>query len=139
MFAFAYLDPKSFKIAPMRSGDVELYRRFTALKSKQPGLQTWIAVGGWAFNNDTNVPNTRTAFSDMVSSAANRQAFITGLAQFLQTHRFDGVDLDWEYPAADDRGGVEADTANFIKLLQELRSAFSGRYGISRTLPASYW
>jgi chitinase len=79
MFAFAYFDPKSFKIAPMSAGDVELYRRFTALKSKQPGLQTWIAVGGWAFNNDTNVPNTRTAFSDMVSSAANRQAFITGL------------------------------------------------------------
>jgi chitinase len=139
MFAFAYFDPKSFKIAPMSAGDVELYRRFTALKSKQPGLQTWIAVGGWAFNDDTNVPNTRTAFSDMVSSAVNRQAFITGLAQFLQTHRFDGVDLDWEYPAADDRGGVEADTANFVKLLQELRSAFSGRYGISLTLPASYW
>lgn len=139
MFAFAYFDPKSFQLAPMSSGDVDLYRRFTALKSKKPGLQTWIAVGGWSFNDDTNIPNTRTAFSDMVSSSGNRQAFISSLSQFMQTHHFDGVDLDWEYPAADDRGGVKADITNLVTFLQEMRSAFGGRYGVSMTLPASYW
>lgn len=138
-FAFAFFHPTSFQIAPMNAGDEDLYRRFTALKSKKPALRTWIAVGGWSFNDATNIPNTRTAFSDMVSTKANRQAFIASLSNFLRTYNFDGVDIDWEYPSADDRGGVKADKANFVTFLQELRSAFGSRYGISLTLPASFW
>jgi GH18 family chitinase len=138
-FAFAFFDPKTFQMAPMSAGDQNLYRRFTGLKSKKPSLRTWIAVGGWSFNDPTNIPNTRTAFSDMVSSSANRKAFISSLSQFLQTYGFDGVDLDWEYPSADDRGGVKADKVNLNTFLKELKQAFGGRYGISITLPASYW
>ncbi|KAF2850135.1 glycoside hydrolase family 18 protein [Plenodomus tracheiphilus IPT5] len=138
-FAFAFFDPKTFQMTPMNPGDVELYRRFTALKSKKPSLRTWIAVGGWSFNDATNIPNTRTAFSDMVSTSANRKAFIASIGSFLRTYNFDGVDLDWEYPAADDRGGNKADKVNFVTFLQELRSAFGTRYGISLTLPASFW
>lgn len=43
-----------------------------------------------------NSPNTQTAFSDVSSSAANRQAFATSLIQFMNTYGFDGVDIDWE-------------------------------------------
>ncbi|KAL2811726.1 hypothetical protein BDW59DRAFT_167964 [Aspergillus cavernicola] len=57
----------------------------------------------------------------------------------MQTWGFDGVDLDWEYPGADDRGGSSADTVNFVKLLQDMKKDFQGEYGISVTLPASYW
>ncbi|KAL2821415.1 glycosyl hydrolases family 18-domain-containing protein [Aspergillus cavernicola] len=57
----------------------------------------------------------------------------------MQTWGFDGVDLDWEYPGADDRGGSSADTVNFAKLLQDMKKDFQGEYGISVTLPASYW
>lgn len=32
----------------------------------------------------------------MSSSAANRQAFVTSLIQFMDTYGFDGVDIDWE-------------------------------------------
>lgn len=55
---------------------------------------------------------------------------------------FDGIDIDWEYPGAPDRGGVKADTANYVELLKILRSTFSasgGDYGISFTAPSSYW
>ncbi|KAF2472768.1 killer toxin alpha/beta, partial [Lindgomyces ingoldianus] len=138
-FAFAFFDPKSFEMTPMSSGDSDLYKRFTSLKLKKPALQTWISVGGWSFNDPTNVPNTRTAFSDMVATSRSRQAFISSLGRFMQTYNFDGVDLDWEYPAADDRGGVKADKTNFVTFLKELRSAFGSRHGISLTLPASYW
>jgi chitinase len=41
----------------------------------------------------------------------------------MQTYHFDGVDIDWANPAADDRGGSKADTINFVTLLQELRGA----------------
>ncbi|CEL06913.1 hypothetical protein ASPCAL10081 [Aspergillus calidoustus] len=75
----------------------------------------------------------------MASNAANRRKFINSLRNFMQTWGFDGVDLDWEYPGADDRGGVPEDTANFVDLLKDMRDDFQGEYGISVTLPASYW
>ncbi|KAI0431905.1 hypothetical protein F5Y09DRAFT_340146 [Xylaria sp. FL1042] len=135
-FAFAFFDPSSFKIAPMDEPSGTLYSRFTALKDKRSGLQTWISVGGWSF---TDPGPTRTAFSDMTSSSSNRQKFISGLIDFMDHYGFNGVDLDWEYPQADDRGGVTADTANYVSLVKEMRAAFGTKYGISMTLPTSYW
>ncbi|KAL8685655.1 MAG: hypothetical protein Q9218_007628, partial [Villophora microphyllina] len=129
-FAFAFFDPSSYQIAPMDGNAVSLYSRFTGLKSKSPGLQTWVSVGGWSFTDP---------FSNLASSAGNRQTFISGLIKFMSTYGFDRVDLDWEYPAADDRGGVEADTNNYVLLAQEMKSAFGSKYGLSMTLPTSYW
>lgn len=123
----------------MDAKGASLYARLTALKSKQPGLQTCISVGGWSFNDATNTPNTQTAFSDMVSSAGNRQAFIVSLRNFMQTYGFDGVDIDWEYPEADDRGGVTADFANFPTFLAELRAAFGSGLGITLNPPRLSW
>jgi GH18 family chitinase len=45
-FAFAFFDPGTFQIAPMDSNSGTLLHRFTALKDKYNGLQTWISVGG---------------------------------------------------------------------------------------------
>ncbi|KAI0437594.1 hypothetical protein F4803DRAFT_537994 [Xylaria telfairii] len=135
-FAFAFFDPTTFLIAPMDEPSGKLYSRFTALKENNAGLQTWVSVGGWSF---TDPGPTRTAFSDMTSTSANRQAFIKGLISFMEQYGFDGVDLDWEYPQADDRGGVTADTANYVALVKDLKTAFGTRYGISMTLPTSYW
>lgn len=135
-FAFAFFDPESFTIAPMDSNSASLYNRFTGLKGKNQGLQTWISVGGWSF---TDPGQTRTAFSDMASSQGNRKKFIDGLTKFMDTYGFDGVDLDWEYPAADDRGGKSEDRGNYVQLAKELRAAFGNKHGISMTLPTSYW
>lgn len=99
----------------------ELFSRFTALKAKANGIQTWISVGGWSF---TDPGPTRSAFSVMTSSSENRQQFITELLAFMNHYSFDGVDLDWEYPQADDRGGITADTTNYASLVTELRAAF---------------
>jgi chitinase len=138
-FAFSFFNPSTFQITPMDANAASLYSRFTALKAKRPGLQTWLSVGGWSFNDATNIPNTQNAFSNMVGSAANRQAFINSLRNFMQTYGFDGIDIDWEYPVADDRGGVKADFSNFSTFLAELRSSFGSGLGISATLPSSYW
>jgi GH18 family chitinase len=75
----------------------------------------------------------------MVSASANRRQFIRHLQNFMQSYGFDGVDIDWEYPAADDRGGSSADTENFVKLLKEMRSSWGTSYDMSVTLPSSYW
>ena len=91
-FAFAFFDPTTFQISPMDDNSATLYHRFTALKDKYNGLQAYISVGGWSF---TDPGPTRQAFSNMASTAENRQKFISGALSFMNTYGFDGVDLDW--------------------------------------------
>lgn len=43
--------------------------------------------------------------------------------QFLRQNHFDGLDLDWEYPAFRD-GGKPKDRENYAKLVKELREEF---------------
>lgn len=122
--------------------DASMIRRITRLKgvtAGNPALQIYIAVGGWAFNDPGP---TRTAFSDMVSTAQNRQTFINSVMDFLETHALDGIDFDWEYPGADDRGGKPEDVRNYVTLISGMRAAFDKRnpaWGISMAIPASYW
>ncbi|KAF2008423.1 glycoside hydrolase family 18 protein [Aaosphaeria arxii CBS 175.79] len=139
-FAFAFFNPTTFEMMPMDAGDPTLYTEFTNLKESYPGLQTWISIGGWSFNDATNNPNTQTAFSDMASTAANRKKFINSLTNLCKVSGLMVcADIDWEYPGAPDRGGKDVDIENFVTLLKELRAAWGTKYGLSATLPSSYW
>lgn len=83
--------------------------------------------------------STRKAFSDMAMNKENRSKFIKSLINFMDNYGFDGADIDWEYPGAEDRGGRPEDTENFVQLCKEMKAAFGRRYGLSVTLPASFW
>ncbi|KAG2419068.1 hypothetical protein HFD88_002172 [Aspergillus terreus] len=138
-FAFALINPKTFRLADMDEETGKRYKELTSIKMKQPSLQIYLAVGGWAMNDPGQY---RTAFSDLAASTSAQDTFFESLVTFLQSNGFDGVDLDWEYPVADDRGGRPEDFANFVTLLKRLRERLNqtGRhYGITITLPASYW
>ncbi|KAI9661784.1 MAG: hypothetical protein M1821_009023 [Bathelium mastoideum] len=132
--AFATIDPATYKVVPSDNRDVALYKEFTSLKSST--LQTWIAIGGWRFNDPGP---TQTTFSSLAASSSNRATFISSLTSFMSQYGFQGVDIDWEYPGAPERYGVTADTEIFVELLKEMRAAFGTTYGISTTLPSSYW
>ncbi|KAL9598709.1 MAG: hypothetical protein Q9219_004322 [cf. Caloplaca sp. 3 TL-2023] len=134
-FAFAGIHPTTFTIEPLHPADPDLYVEFTSLRSVK--LQTWIAIGGFDFSNPGLA--THTTWSDMVSSQANRAAFIKSLINFMKTYGFQGVDLDWEYPAAEVRGGKADDTKNLVTLVKEIRAAFGTQYGLSVILAPDYW
>lgn len=79
-----------------------------------PKLKLLIAVGGGAFGV--------TRFSQLAANPSAREAFARNFVAFLKKIKFDGLDVDWEYPAQ--YGGPAEDKANFILLLQTLRRAF---------------
>ncbi|KAF7183510.1 hypothetical protein CNMCM7691_003789 [Aspergillus felis] len=137
--AFAVINPETFEIAPSLNADIDLYRRATYLKTIDPDLKVFIAIGGWAYNDPGP---TATTFSDLAASTEKQKTFFKSLVRFLATYNFDGVDLDWEYPVADDRSGRPEDYKNLPILLKNLKAVLKntgGRDGLSITLPASYW
>jgi chitinase len=135
-YSFASIDPGSFKITPAHSDDPAQMREFTSLSSGK--LQTWIAVGGFDFS-DPGTP-THATWSDLCSTKANRAAFISSVKAYMDEYGFQGVDLDWEYPGAPERGGRKLDdTRNLVLLVREMRAAYGTAYGISLTLAPDYW
>ncbi|SCO82657.1 related to chitinase [Fusarium oxysporum] len=138
-YAFASIDPVSFQVVPSLSTDVDMYKRVTNLKKGDPDLKVFIAIGGWTFNDPGP---TATTFSDIARSQVNTEKFANSLRRFITRYNFDGVDLDWEYPGAEDRSGRAEDYKNFPIFLRRLKAILkssSGRDGVSLTLPASYW
>ncbi|KAK4096330.1 glycoside hydrolase family 18 protein [Parathielavia hyrcaniae] len=138
-YSFALIHPQTFHIAPMDAETASHYDEVAALKASQPGLQVWIAIGGWAMNDPGPY---RTAFSDMAGNTKNQDAFFESLVTFLFQHDFDGVDIDWEYPVAEDRGGRPEDFQNFVTMTSRMRAHLNSsgkKFGLSITLPASYW
>lgn len=89
--------------------------RFVGLKKTNPNLKTLVAIGGWNEGSEK--------YSRMVADATKRATFVQSVVEFLEKYRFDGLDLDWEYPAV--RGGVPIDKQNFILLLRDLKEAFA--------------
>ncbi|KAL8716704.1 MAG: hypothetical protein Q9225_005988 [Loekoesia sp. 1 TL-2023] len=133
-FAYASVDPGNFSILASHSEDVDLYKEFTARKT--PTMQTWIAVGGFDFSNPGP---TQQIWKLMTAKSDWRAQFITSLAKFMAHYGFQGVDLDWQYPSAGNRGGSINDAVNFVALVRDMRQAWGNKYGISATLPAEYW
>ena len=91
-FAFASIDPDTFEMAPMADDVAKLYSNVTDLKKRQPGLEVWISVGGWAFNDPGP---TQTTFSTLAGSKSAQSNFFNALTTFMMNYGFDGVDLDW--------------------------------------------
>ncbi|KAI2463541.1 family 18 glycosyl hydrolase [Annulohypoxylon bovei var. microspora] len=138
--AFAYIRPSTYDIVPIDGTGTDIITEIMALKESAPGLKIFLSLGGWTYSD--NGTDTQPVWGDLASSSAKRQKFILSLVNFMTQFGFDGVDLDWEYPGAPDRGGQDRDTANYVSLLKDIRTwwtAQSNGWGLSFTAPTSYW
>ncbi|RMJ03310.1 hypothetical protein CDV36_015165 [Fusarium kuroshium] len=136
-FAFGNINPKTFALEANTLEDKVMYERLMFLKKKDKRLKIYLAIGGWTFNDPGPTANV---FSDLAASKDNQEKFFNSLQSFMAKHKFDGLDLDWEYPVDDKRGGKEDDYYNFPKFMQKLKKLMdSGDKGLTITLPASYW
>jgi chitinase len=123
--AFAFIDPWEFNIIAMDNNflDADLYQRVVDLKTRNPNVKAWISVGGWTFN-DPGI--FQSVFRRIAGSDANTLIFTHNLMAFLFKYSFDGVDIDWEYPGADDRGSVPEDVVTFPRMLRTLNKNLQG-------------
>lgn len=110
-----------------------------ALKQAYPDLKILPSVGGWTLSDPFY----------FLGDKAKRDTFVASVKEFLQTWKFfDGVDIDWEYPAgqgANPRLGSPSDGATYVALMKELRAmldeleAQTGRqYELTSAIGAGY-
>ncbi|UXY14265.1 glycoside hydrolase family 18 protein [Chitiniphilus purpureus] len=106
------------------------WNQIKQLKKKYPQLKVVISLGGWNWSkhfSDAALPANRQAF---VKSCID--AYIKGnvptrdgkLIEGLAAGVFDGIDVDWEYPASQGAPGNVVrpeDKQNFTALLNEFR------------------
>ena len=102
-------------VAPLQGN----FGALVQLKQLHPNLKVLISIGGW------NPPGFNQLFDLAASTTAERQAFVGSCVNmFIQGNiasgvstgtLFDGFDIDWEFPNAND-------TANFTALMTEFRT-----------------
>lgn len=87
--------------------DKGLFNQFRVLRRNHPDLKVLMSLGGWTLSGN---------FPTIASTSAQRTHFVNSCVSFMQQHDFDGIDVDWEFPTANDRD-------NFTALLQDFRDA----------------
>lgn len=85
-YSFGLIHPETFHIAHMDAETSKHHSAVTELKARQPDLEVWIPVGGWAMNDPGPY---RTTFSDLVKSTAAQDAFFESLIAFMALHDVD--------------------------------------------------
>ncbi|KAF5280513.1 hypothetical protein FQA39_LY18035, partial [Lamprigera yunnana] len=130
VYAFATL--KNHKLAEASDKDIDMYERVVALRDKNPELKILLAIGGWAFGS--------TPFKDLTGNVFRMNQFVYDAIELLRDYKFNGLDVDWEYPRGSD------DREMYVNLLKELRLAFEGeakssgqpRLLLTAAVPASF-
>ncbi|CAF3162533.1 unnamed protein product [Rotaria socialis] len=120
IYAFSEMDNN--QLMPMEKHDLKdgsqpgFFERFNAWKSVNKNLKTLLAVGGW----DMGMKD----FAGIVKSEKTMKKFAESAIKYLRKHKFDGLDLDFEYPGVDWRDSPKEDKQKFTKMCEILYATF---------------
>merc|ERR1719293_24476 len=101
--------------------------------AQSKGVEVMPSIGGWTLSD---------FFPGIAASPQKRRHFAKQCRKLIEEYGFDGIDIDWEYPAYADHSGTPEDKGNYPLFLQAIRDeldslgAITGRhYGITAALP----
>jgi len=109
---------------PDRDGNLVVPKNFDNKEvvdiAKNKNIKVILSVGGG---------NTSSYFSSVLNNPSSFQNFGDQLINFIKKNKYDGVDIDWEFPKN------STDTSNLNKFVQFLRQSLGNDYIISVDLP----
>jgi chitinase len=114
---YAFANIKNGEIVEGFPHDAENLAILNTLKRNNPALKLLVSVGGWTWSG---------GFSDAALTPHSRERFISSAVRFIERHKLDGLDIDWEYPDQPGSGNTfrPQDKQNYTLLLAELRQRF---------------
>jgi len=83
------------------------------------GTKVMVSIGGWTFSD---------MFSSIAADPKKRSYFAQECVRLLHQYKFDGIDIDWEFPGYKDHHGTPEDKQNFTFLMKEIRDSIDA-YG----------
>ncbi|KAL8595075.1 hypothetical protein ACOMHN_002053 [Nucella lapillus] len=92
VYAFAKINSALTSLSTIEWNDEDMYQRVIRLKDTNPQLKVLLAVGGYSAGTAD--------FEAISSTSVQRQLFADNAVSLLRQHAFDGLDLDWEFPAS---------------------------------------
>ncbi|XP_068449545.1 chitinase, acidic.1 [Clinocottus analis] len=113
------------QISPIEWNDEQQFIRLNNLKNVNPDLKTLLSVGGTV--------NGISPFIAVVAKPEGRASFIKSAISYLRTHKFDGLNLAWEYPGHN--GSPMDDKERFTLLVTEISKAFEDDAKDTRKTP----
>ncbi|KAK2612379.1 hypothetical protein QQS21_001643 [Conoideocrella luteorostrata] len=131
-FAFGEIT-RDFKV------DISKVQEQFDLFKTMTGVKKIISFGGWDFSAS---PGTFHILREAVKPE-NRDTLKNNVVAFINEHKLDGVDLDWEYPGAADFPDIPTDDPhngiNYHNFLKILKSGLGTDKSVSFAAPSSYW
>ena len=106
------IDTNTFDFKNPGSTEEYRYKLFNDNKKKNKNLMTGISIGG----DLQTVSPMSNAIKD-----ENRNKFVISCVNFAYKYNFNLIDIDFEYPNDQSRGGNSSDPDNLVKFIKELR------------------
>lgn len=109
-YAFLQIDSTSYNLLVTQPDEQWMGNFASTLHAASPPAKAILSIGGYGADISSH-------YSSMVSSYDNRAAFIQSAISTARKYGFDGLDLDWEFPAN------PQDMSTLASLYQELRAS----------------